>query len=132
LVKSKSLTFRPKVYLGIGCNRDTPTDIIQKSVELFLSKYNLKLEDIKSIASFEAKRDEVGLLEFSRDSSLAIEFYNKEDINSLEDSFSESASTKFFGLKGVAEPSAILASEYRELIIKKEVYFKSVTVAGAI
>ncbi|HHB93544.1 MAG TPA: cobalamin biosynthesis protein, partial [Campylobacterales bacterium] len=41
-------------------------------------------------------------------------------------------STKFFGLKGVAEPSSVLASEYKELIIKKEVYFKSVTIAGAI
>jgi len=59
-------------------------------------------------------------------------FYKKEAINALENSFSNSASTKFFGLKGVAEPSAVLVSEYQELIFRKEVYFKSVTVAGAI
>ena len=132
LVQSKSLTFRPKVYLGIGCNRDTPLEQIDKAIELFLEKYNIKIEDIKSIASFEAKRDEVGLLGFAKKYNFPIEFYNKDDINSLQNEFSKSASTKFFGLKGVAEPSAILASEYRELVIKKEVYFKSVTVAGAI
>jgi cobalt-precorrin 5A hydrolase len=132
IIESKSLTFRPKIYLGIGCNRDTSLNIIEEAVMMFLDRYKLKIEDIKSIASFEAKSDEVGLLEFANRYNLTILFYKREDINSLENSFSKSASTKFFGLKGVAEPSAILASKYRELIIKKEVYFKSVTIAGAI
>ena len=132
LIKSESLTFRPKIYLGIGCNRDTPLEQIEESVELFLEKYSLIVEDIKAIGSFEAKKDEVGLLEFAKKENLPIEFYNKDDINALQNEFSNSASTKFFGVKGVAEPSAILASEYRELIIKKEVYFKSITIAGAI
>ena len=97
-----------------------------------MAKYRLEWGDIASIGSFEAKSDEVGLLEFADKYSLPIKFYDKDAINSLTDSFSESASSKFFGLKGVAEPSSILASEYRELIIKKEVYFKSVTIAGAV
>ena len=129
---STSLTFRPKIYLGIGCNRDIPLEEIEESVKFFLEKNQLKMESIGKIASFEAKADEVGLLEFAKKYNLPIEFYNKDAINALENAFSKSASTKFFGLKGVAEPSAILASEYRELLFKKEVYFKSVTVAGAI
>jgi cobalt-precorrin 5A hydrolase len=132
ILKSKFLTLIPKIYLGIGCNRDTPLEQIEESVELFLEKYSLIVEDIKAIGSFEAKKDEVGLLEFAKKENLPIEFYNKDDINALQNEFSNSASTKFFGVKGVAEPSAILASEYRELIIKKEVYFKSITIAGAI
>jgi cobalt-precorrin 5A hydrolase len=132
LIRSKSLTFRPKIYLGIGCNRNTPLEEIEESIELFLEKYNLKIEEIQALASFEAKQDEVGLLAFAKKYNLPISFYNKDDINALQNSFSKSASTQFFGLKGVAEPSSILASEYKELLIKKEVYFKSVTVAGAI
>jgi len=132
IIESKSLTFRPKLYLGIGCNRDTSFEIIEESIKLFLEKYMLRISDIKALGSFEAKKDEVGLLEFAQKYNLPIEFYNREDINALENKFSKSASTKFFGLKGVAEPSSILVSEYRELIIKKEVYFKSVTVAGAL
>ncbi len=129
---SDCLTFRPKVYLGIGCNRDTPLEQIEEAVEQFLEKNQLTLQDIKNIASFEAKSDEIGLLEFNSKHNFEIKFYKKDAINALENQFSKSASTKFFGLKGVAEPSAILVSEYKELLYKKEVYFKSITIAGAI
>jgi cobalt-precorrin 5A hydrolase len=61
-----------------------------------------------------------------------IRFFVKDDINQLQYDFSKSASTKFFGLKGVAEPSAILSSKYKELIIKKRVFYKSITIAIAI
>ena len=129
---SDCLTFRPKVYLGIGCNRDTSLSEIEEAVEQFLETNRLKLEDVENIASFEAKSDEVGLLEFAKKHNFQIQFYEKDAINALENKFSNSASTKFFGLKGVAEPSAVLVSTYKELLFKKEVYFKSVTVAGAI
>ena len=132
IIKNKTLTLVPKIYLGIGCNRDTPFEIIEKSVLEFLNKYNLTIKDIKNIASFEAKKNEIGILEFAKKYNFDIKFYQKEDINKLDYKFSKSASTKFFGLKGVAEPSAILISQYKELIIKKEVYDKSVTIAGAV
>jgi len=132
ILDNETLTLKPKVYLGIGCNRDTSFDDIEKYILKFLNKYNLKIKQIKNIASFEAKNDEKGLLEFATKYNFDIKFYQKDDINSLENEFSKSASTKFFGLKGVAEPSAILCSQYKELIIKKEVYNKSITIAGAI
>ena len=132
IVKSNSLTLKPKLSIGIGCNRDTSYIEIRDAFLEFLKKYNLKLEDIKDINSFEAKSDEVGLLEFVKRYNFNINFYNKDTINSLKDNFSKSASTKFFGLKGVAEPSAILGSKYRELIIKKEIYSKKITIAGAV
>ncbi len=129
---SNYLHFRPKITIGMGCNKDITHKSITTAFEQFLNKYKLKKEDIKSIASFEAKSNEQGLLEFVKTNNFDIEFYKKEQINSLEQEFSHSASTKFFGLKGVAEPSAVLGSVYKELIIKKEVYNKEVTIAGAI
>lgn len=127
-----NLTFKPKVFLGIGCNRDTSFEQIEKAWFLFLDENNLKINQIENIASFEAKNDEIGLLEFAKTYNFDIKFYKKDDINSLENEFSSSQATKFFGLKGVAEPSSILVSKYKELIIKKTVYNKSVTIAGAI
>lgn len=131
-ISSDRLTLKPKVYLGIGCNRGTLCEEIDACVMQFLTKHQLKIEQITAVASFEAKSDEVGLLEFAKKYNLAIHFYQKDAINALEHAFSQSASTKFFGLKGVAEPSAILCSEYKELIIKKEVYDKKITIAGAV
>ena len=131
-ISSDSLTLKPKVYLGIGCNRDTLCEEIEGAVMEFLTKHNLKIEQIEAIASFEAKQDEVGLLVFAKKYDLEIHFYPKDAINGLENLFSPSASTQFFGLKGVAEPSAILCSKYKELIIQKEVYNKKITIAGAV
>ncbi|RXK00941.1 cobalamin biosynthesis protein CbiG [Arcobacter sp. CECT 8986] len=127
-----NLTLKPKVFLGIGCNRDTSFEDIEKAFFWFLDKYNLKKEQIENIASFEAKADEKGLLEFASKYNFDIKFYKEDEINSLQGEFSPSQATKFFNLKGVAEPSAILCSKYKELIIKKEVFDKKITIAGAI
>ena len=129
---TQELYFKPKIFLGIGCNRDTSEDIISQAVDIFLKENKLEFSQIKMISSFEAKKDEKGLLDFAKNHNLNIEFFDKNSINQLENDFSKSASTKFFGLKGVAEPSAILSSKYKELVVSKNVYFKSVTIACAI
>ncbi len=130
--KSSHLHLQPDLYLGIGCNRGVGSESIEEGVRWFLDKYNLEFKQIKKVGSFEAKRDEKGLLEFASKYNFEIEFFAKDEINSLEKEFSPSQAKKFFGLKGVAEPSALLVSKYRELIIKKEVYNREITVAGAI
>ncbi len=129
---SDNLHLKPKVYLGIGCNRDTSFEDIEKAFLWFIDKYKLQKQDIKNIASFEAKSDEKGLLEFANRYNFEILFFNEKQINALEGEFSPSQATKFFGLKGVAEPSSILISRYKELIIPKEVFEKKITIAGAI
>ena len=130
--KSSHLSLQPKVYLGIGCNRDTTEEEINQAFEEFLRKHNLEENQIENISSFEAKADEKGLVSFAKNHNFDIKFYNKEEINSCEQEFSPSQAKKFFGLKGVAEPSAVLLSFYKELILKKEVYNTKITIAGAV
>jgi len=127
-----NLSLKPKVYLGIGCNRDTSFEDIEASFFWFLEKHNLKKEQIENIASFEAKADEKGLLEFASKYNFDIKFYKEAEINSLQGEFSPSQATKFFGLKGVSEPSSMLVSKYNELIIPKNVYEKKITIAAAV
>jgi cobalt-precorrin 5A hydrolase len=129
---SPLLTFKPKVFLGIGCNRNTSFEDIEKAFLWFLQKHKLKIEQIENIASFEAKADEIGLLEFAKKYNFNIKFFNENQINCLQGDFSASQATKFFGLKGVSEPSSILVSKYKELIITKEVFENKITIAGAI
>jgi cobalt-precorrin 5A hydrolase len=131
-IASDALTLKPHVTLGIGCNRNTPFALLREAVEAFVARHNMTIEQIKQIASFEAKRDEAGLLELAEHYGWRIDFFDAEAINALPQTFSPSASSRFFGLKGVAEPSAVLASTYHERILPKEVYFDSITIAGAI
>jgi len=131
-IHTEHLTLMPPVTLGIGCNRGTGQEMIEEAFQTFLTQHNLTPSQIGAIASFDAKKDEKGLLAFAKAHHLPVTFFDKESINALEQTFSHSASTKFFGLKGVAEPSAVLGSHYKELIIKKSVYHKAITIAGAI
>jgi cobalt-precorrin 5A hydrolase len=128
----ENLTLRPKIYIGIGCNQGTTKEEIEEAFAEFIENYKISKDDIALFASFEAKSSELGLLEFVESLGKEIKFFKKGQINSLEMEFSSSASKKFFGIKGVAEPSAILASHYKELIIKKVALHKKITLAGAI
>jgi len=132
IIQTNMLLLRPKVFVGIGCNKNTSYELIKKSLDELLEEYHLQYDDIQSFGSFEAKQNEQGLLKLCDILNKPIRFFVKDDINQLQYDFSKSASTKFFGLKGVAEPSAILSSKYKELIIKKRVFYKSITIAIAI
>jgi cobalt-precorrin 5A hydrolase len=126
-----SLLIRPKhIYLGLGMNRGVKLYEIKSAIEQFLLEHNLEHSQIKNIASFSAKADEKALLEYAKEYNFDIKFFDEEDINSLELEFSDSRASEFFGIKGVAEPSAVLVSKYKELFLKKRVY-NQITIAGA-
>ncbi len=119
-----------KVVLGVGMNRNTPKSEIDNAVRRFCYEHALDESQIVTLASFEAKKDEVGLLEYAEEKKITLEFFNAEDINALTQQFSPSQATKFFNIKGVAEPASLLASEYKTLFLAKRIY-GSVTVAAS-
>ncbi len=121
----------PNIYLGLGMNRGVSLVEVEEAINLFCLEHNLKFSQIKNIASFKAKSDEVGLLEFAKKYNFDIKFFDESEINNLERNFSKSEATKFFNIKGVAEPSAILVSYYKELFLNKRVY-NNITISGAI
>jgi cobalt-precorrin 5A hydrolase len=121
-LNNDDLQLHPKIVLGMGMNRDTKLEEITKNVRRFCFEHSLEFSDILSLASFEAKNDEIFFLEFAKQNNLKIDFFNKEDINSLQNNFSKSMATKFFGIKGVAEPASLLASKYKTLFLNKRIY----------
>jgi len=117
-----------EVVLGLGMNRGTSADEIDKAVTRFCFEHGIEKEQIVKFASFSAKVDEAGLLEYAKDKEL--EFFDEDAINALTQEFSPSQATKFFNIKGVAEPASLLASRYKTLFLNKRVY-GGVTVAAA-
>lgn len=127
----KNLQIHPKnIVLGLGMNRGTSRDEIANSVKRFCYEHSIELKNVVKLASFSAKADEIGLLEYAQSMKLNIEFFDESDINSLTEDFSPSQATKFFNIKGVAEPASILASEHKTLFLSKRIY-GAVTVAGS-
>ena len=128
---NNSLQLHPKnISLGLGMNRGTSAKEIKLAVQRFCFEHSISLEDVKILASFEAKSDEIGLLEYAKDVDKEIEFFNEGEINALKQNFSPSQATKFFNIKGVAEPASLLASENKTLFLSKRIY-GAVTIAAS-
>jgi cobalt-precorrin 5A hydrolase len=119
-----------KITLGLGMNRDTTAAEIGQSVLRFCYEHGLEFRQIETLATFEAKADEFGLLEYAQSKNLPLKFFNEAEINSLEEDFSPSMATRFFNIKGVCEPAALLASREKTLFVNKRIY-GNVTIAAA-
>lgn len=131
--KYNEKTFLIKVkpfVIGVGLNRGISIEELYNDFTAFLREYNISLSDVSRFASFEAKKDEEALNILSYKLGLNIKFYDEDEINSISYKFSESQAQKFFNIKGVAEPTAVLASNFHYLYIKKKAY-KNTTFAAA-
>jgi cobalt-precorrin 5A hydrolase len=128
---NNSLQIHPHaITLGLGMNRDTSCQEIRLAVQRFCFEHGLSLDNISNLASFEAKADEIGLLDFAKEVEIELKFFKADEINQLEQNFSPSQATKFFNIKGVAEPASILASKNKTLFLSKRIY-GGVTIAAS-
>ncbi|WP_226966443.1 cobalt-precorrin 5A hydrolase [Sulfurimonas sediminis] len=130
-LQNTALQIHPqKVVVGLGMNRGTSADEIAKAVTRFCFEHGVEKEQIVKFASFSAKADEAGLLEYAALQNKELEFFSEDAINALSQEFSPSQATKFFNIKGVAEPASLLASEQKTLFLSKRIY-GAVTVAAS-
>ena len=133
--ENKSLIFRPcALTVGLGCNRGTDSEDFVTAVSEIFTDNSLNLKSISSFASIDLKQDEQGMLDFAAAKKLKIQFYTKDQLNSVKDVSFSALVFKATGAKGVAEPAAVLAAETPfgsgTLIVRKRKW-KDVTAADA-
>ncbi|WP_417914684.1 cobalt-precorrin 5A hydrolase [Candidatus Electronema sp. JM] len=120
----------PKALVaGIGCNRNTPAAEIAEALRHACAENGLALQSISRLASIDLKQDEPGLLAFSEQSGLPLDFYTAAQLNSAADSSSSAAVLRATGAKAVAEPAAVLSAGGGQLAVRKR---KSANVTVAI
>ena len=117
--------------VGIGCNRGTPWEDIDRAVAETCRLHALDARSIARLASIELKRDEAGLLAYASRQALAIEFYDSDQLNLVEGVSTSAAVLKATGAKGVAEPAALLAAGAGSVLLVPKQKFADVTVAVA-
>ncbi len=131
----EKLLLRPmKLFVGLGCNRNTGSSSFEQAVSELCAEHGLDRKTISRLASIDIKKDEAGLLTFAEKCALPLSFYSKDQLNGVEGISSSKAVLAATGAKGVAEPAAILAASTAEcggqLIIRK-IKWKDVTAAVA-
>lgn len=127
--------WHPRVlWVGIGCERGTPQNVIQDSLEKTLETLGLTESAIAGLATIELKADEVGLVGLATEKNYPLKTYSSEELNAITVPNPSSVVAQEVGTASVAEAAAMKAAQASELVVSKQI-FKSdqgaVTVAVA-
>ncbi len=129
--KPETMTLYPKnLVVGVGCNRGTPCEEFEAALEELFVELNFSPRSIRNLSSIDLKSDEEGLLAFAKKNGWPIEYFRKEDINTVTDLDISPAAMKAVGAIGVAEPTALLSAESTLLLSRKRKW-QNITMAVA-
>lgn len=119
-----AVIYRPKsLVLGIGCDRGTPYELIERGVLSLLATHGLSPKSVKEIATVTRKADEPALLTLSERYHWPLRIFTAEELDVVPGI--ENPSDVVFrhvGTRGVSEPSALLAAGASELLVSKQIY----------
>ena len=100
----------PKLALGIGCDRGTPTDTLARAVAQALALAQAGLGDVVAVASITLKADEPGLLALAAQHGWAITFYRPEELATVAVPNPSETVRRHTGTPSVSEAAALLAA----------------------
>ncbi len=126
-----TLLYARALVAGIGCNRNTPAEEIEQALQQACQENNLARGSVARLATIDLKRDEQGLLAFAEGHGLPLDFFTKDELNTVDGVSTSAVVLRATGARGVAEPAAVLASGGGRLLVKK-MKWPNVTVAIAV
>ncbi|NLZ17190.1 MAG: cobalamin biosynthesis protein CbiG [Desulfobulbaceae bacterium] len=130
--QSQAALLHPRALaIGIGCNRGTSRKDIAEAVSATLAQHKLAPQSVARLASIDLKADEPGLLAYSAEKELPLEFFSKDQLNQVEDIQYSEAAFRATGARGVAEPAALLAAGPGARLLVPKIKWPNVTVAVA-
>jgi cobalt-precorrin 5A hydrolase len=123
-VWERAVIYRPKsLALGIGCDRDTPPELVERGVRALLVKHGLSLASVRLLASIDLKANEPALQALQQRFGWQARFFDAATLDAVPGIERPSETVKrHVGARGVAEPSALLGAGARELVVPKQIY----------
>ena len=113
-----AVVFRPpSLVAGVGCSRGVGSEEIQDLLGRSLEVAGLSKKSLASLASIEAKSDEIGLLEAAGRLGVPLRFHAATDLSSIEVPNPSSVVEDAVGTPSVAEASVLASGA--ELVVEK-------------
>ena len=119
-----AVIYRPKsLVLGIGCDRGTTPDLVERGVMALLARHGLSPKSVKELATIDAKMDEPALLALSERYGWPLRAFPPEELDVVPGIQNPSEKVKqYVGSRGVSEPAALLAAGVEALLVPKQIY----------
>ena len=115
----------PILWIGIGCERDTPREFIENSLENLLASKNLSPKSIAGFATIDIKKDEKGIQELAKGKNLPIKFFSKEDLSKKNVPNPSTVVLNEVGTASVAEAASLIAAGKDSILLQGKKIFKS-------
>ncbi len=119
-----AVIYRPKsLVLGIGCDKGTAPDLVERGVLALLARQGLSPKSVKALATIDVKKDEPALLALSERYGWPLHTYPPEELDVVPGIQNPSEKVKqHVGSRGVSEPAALLAAGVDDLLVPKQIY----------
>ena len=115
----------PTLWIGLGCERNTSKELIEDSLQNFLTTNNLSPLSIAGFATVDLKKDEQAILEISKEKNLPIKFFTSQELSTINTPNPSNIVLNEIGTPSVAEASCILAAGQGSKLLKEKKIFKS-------
>lgn len=113
------------LVIGIGCRKGVSFDKLENDIISALAKKSLSINNVKTIASIDIKKDENGIVRFVEKYNLEFKTYNSDELSRVSDKFHQSNFVKeVTGTGNVCESAAYLASGKGKCILNKTIMDK--------
>jgi len=120
-----------RLIVGIGCRRGMSAERLIAAILQALTMIERSVEEVRLLATAEPKQDEVGLLDAAAQLQRPLRVIKAQEIRTSYRDFQVSHFVQAqVNLPAVAEPAALLAGRYTQLILNKQT-FNGITVAIA-
>jgi cobalt-precorrin 5A hydrolase len=119
-----AVIYRPKsLVLGLGCDRGTDADLVERGVMTLLERHGLSPRCVKEMATIDKKADEPAFLRLSERFGWPMRVYTAEQLDGVAGIENPSETVKrHVGTRGVSEPAALLAAGAERLLVPKQPY----------
>lgn len=115
--------WHPRVlWVGVGCERGTPRELIEKAIREVFQANHLAEGAIAGIATIDIKADEVGLVELCSDRAFPFITFPANTLRQVSVPNPSQVVETEVGTPSVAEAAAMLAAGVEQLLVPKQIY----------
>lgn len=113
-----------KVILGIGCDRGTPLQTLEQTIDQALNSIKLNRSAVIQLATIDKKNDEQAILQLAENNQWTIDFYTAEQLAQVDVPSPSAVVLKYMGTPSVSEAAALLAADknMKSLVVEKFKY----------
>ena len=109
---AKAVVYRPKsLVLGVGCDKATPVELVERGVCELLQRHGLALASVKALATIDVKCEEPALVALAAKLGWPLHVYSAAELDAVPGIENPSPTVKrHVGTRAVAEPAVLLAA----------------------